>query len=147
MVGGKFFSSSSGNNFLISDGCIHSFRNYHRYVKTRHLINKLLNFLCHHLKINISVTGHVNKTDNQTNQTGGRYRSRIRLIRVPISLLANAIKFGNAVGFAYQSPPPSYFKTAISCPHRVDIPKTKRRKLKNFVILENSVFKCTLFYS
>ena len=35
-------------------------------------------------------------------------------IRVFIFLFENSIKFGIAVGLAYQSPPPLYFNTATS---------------------------------
>jgi hypothetical protein len=35
------------------------------------------------------------------------------LITVRIFVLQNCIKFFKAVGLLYQSPPPSYFKTAI----------------------------------
>ena len=35
------------------------------------------------------------------------------LIFVFMFLFENAIKFERAVGFAYQSPPPAYFNTAI----------------------------------
>ena len=34
-------------------------------------------------------------------------------IEVPNSLLQKAIKLGNDVGFAYQSPPPEYFSNPI----------------------------------
>jgi len=37
------------------------------------------------------------------------------LIFVLLFVFVNLIRFGKAVGFAYQSPPPLYFKTAISC--------------------------------
>ena len=35
-------------------------------------------------------------------------------MNVLIFLFENSIKFGMAVGFAYQSPPPLYFNTATS---------------------------------
>src|SRR6056297_1936658 len=35
--------------------------------------------------------------------------------RVPILLLQNRIRLGTAVGLAYQSPPPLYFRIPISC--------------------------------
>ena len=40
--------------------------------------------------------------------------------------LQNCIKFGNAVGLPYQSPPPLYFKTASSCENK----KKENRKKK-----------------
>jgi hypothetical protein len=43
--------------------------------------------------------------------------------------LQNFIKLGNDVGFAYQSPPPLYFSSAISCEKEETETNSNKRKI------------------
>ena len=55
--------------------------------------------------------------------------SGLVFIFVLMLLLQYAIKFGNAVGLLYQSPPPPYFKTANCCENM--IPEIEKKKINN----------------
>ena len=50
-----------------------------------------------------------------------------------ISLLQKAAKFSRADGLLYQSPPPLYFKTAISCPWQNCIKKSSTTVVRKII--------------
>jgi hypothetical protein len=52
------------------------------------------------------------------------------------SLLQKIAKFSRADGLLYQSPPPLYFKTAISCPWQNCIKKSSTRVVRKLIAVK-----------